>query len=242
MIRAVIFDLDNPLTDFMRMKEAGVEAAVDGMLDAGLRMPRDEMRRKLFQVYEREGIEDQQVFDKFLVQELGQIDYRVHAAAIVAYRRARGASLVPYPHVNYTLVEMLKRGLKIAVVSDAPRLQAWLRLVGLGLHHLISDVVAFEDTGKRKPHAAPFRRALELLDVAPAEAIMVGDWVERDVVGANSLGMVTVFARYGDTKETTHSGADYEIDDLLELLGIVEELNGAPQPGGGMPPREADRS
>src|SRR5262245_34224048 len=231
MIRAVIFDLDNTLTDFMRMKEAGVEAAVEGMLDAGLRMPRDEVRRKLYQVYEREGIEDQQVFDKFLVQELGAIDYRVHAAAIVAYRRARAASLVPYPHVNFTLVELLKRGIMIAVVSDAPRLQAWLRLVGLGLHHLFTNVVAYEDTMQRKPHAAPFQRALEKLEVAPAEAIMLGDWAERDVVGAKSLGMVTVFARYGDTKDTAHSGADYEIDDCMELLGIIERLNsGPPEP------------
>ena len=33
LIRAIVFDLDNTLTDFMRMKEAGVEAAVDGMLE-----------------------------------------------------------------------------------------------------------------------------------------------------------------------------------------------------------------
>jgi FMN phosphatase YigB (HAD superfamily) len=212
MIRAVIFDLDNTLTDFFRMKEAAVEAAVDGMIDAGLPFPREEALIKLYRIYEREGIEDQRVFDKFLEQELGEIDYRVHAAGIVAYRRARAAALVPYPHVNYTLVEMVKQGLRLAVVSDAPRRQAWLRLCSLGLHHLIDHVVTFE-------------KALDLLEVAPAEALMVGDWAERDVIGAKQLGMATVFARYGDTKSTIHSGADYEIDDCLELLGIVRELN-----------------
>jgi putative hydrolase of the HAD superfamily len=225
MIRAVIFDLDNTLTDFFRMKEAAVEAAVDGMIDAGLPFPREEALIKLYRIYEREGIEDQRVFDKFLEQELGEIDYRVHAAGIVAYRRARAAALVPYPHVNYTLVEMVKQGLRLAVVSDAPRRQAWLRLCSLGLHHLIDHVVTYEDTGQRKPHAAPFEKALDLLEVAPAEALMVGDWAERDVIGAKQLGMATVFARYGDTKSTIHSGADYEIDDCLELLGIVRELN-----------------
>ena len=37
MIKAVIFDLDNTLTDFMRMKENAVDAAVDAMVDAGVK-------------------------------------------------------------------------------------------------------------------------------------------------------------------------------------------------------------
>lgn len=230
MIKAVIFDLDNTLTDFMGMKRASVEAAVDGMLDAGLQMTRDEALAKLLAVYDREGIEDQQAFDKFLLEYVGQIDYRVNAAGIVAYRRVRSAALVPYPHVHYTLVALIKQGLRIAVVSDAPRLQAWLRLCAMSLHHLIDHVVAFEDTGQRKPHEAPFRRALQLLGLEPAETVMVGDWVERDVVGARQVGIRTVFARYGDTKDVKHSDADYEIDDCMELLAIVRELNG---PAGG---------
>ena len=55
---------------------------------------------------------------------------------------------------------------------------------------------------------------------------MIGDWAERDVVGGRSLGMKTVFARYGDTFDTQESGADYDIDDVFELVGIVDRLNG----------------
>src|SRR6266853_704131 len=66
MIRAIIFDLDNTLTDFMKMKRAAIDAAVDGMLDAGLTLPREEVATRIYQVYDREGIEYQQVFDRFL--------------------------------------------------------------------------------------------------------------------------------------------------------------------------------
>jgi putative hydrolase of the HAD superfamily len=225
MIKAVILDVDNTLTDFMGVKHAAVEAAVDGMIDAGLPMSRDEALHKLYQVYEREGIEDQLAFDKFFTEAYGHIDYRFHAAGVVAYRRVRAAALVPYPHVTYTLVELVKKGIRLAVVTDAPRLQAWLRLCSLGLHHLIDHVVAFEDTGRRKPDSAPFRRVLELLEMESSDALMVGDWAERDMVGAKQIGMTTVFARYGDIKNTVHSGADYEIDDCIELLRIIEEIN-----------------
>jgi HAD superfamily hydrolase (TIGR02253 family) len=225
MIRAIIFDLDNTLTDFMKMKRAAIDAAVDGMLDAGLTLPREETAEKIYAVYEREGIEYQQVFDRFLSEELGRIDFKILTSAIIAYRRARDSYLVLYPHVNLTLLELLKRGLKLAVVSDAPRLQAWMRLAQLKLEHLFDPVVAFEDTGERKPSPKPFARALELLQVEPREAIMVGDWPERDVVGAGALGIRTAFARYGDTFGTERSGADWDLTDVYDLVEIVDRLN-----------------
>jgi len=225
MIRAIIFDLDNTLTDFMKMKRAAIDAAVDGMLDAGLTLPREEVASRIYQVYDREGIEYQQVFDIFLKEALGQIDFKILSSAIVSYRRARDSYLVLYPHVNLTLLELLKRGLKLAVVSDAPRLQAWMRLAHLQLQHLFSTVVAFEDTGERKPSPKPFVRAIEMLAIEPSEAIMVGDWPERDVVGAAKVGIRTAFARYGDTFGTQNSGADYDLNDVYELVAIVDCLN-----------------
>jgi len=52
---------------------------------------------------------------------------------------------------------------------------------------------------------------------------MVGDWVERDMVGASKVGMKTVFARYGNRFGTVNSEADYEIDSIAELIPIVEK-------------------
>ncbi len=225
MIRAIVFDLDNTLTDFMRMKEAAIQAAMDGMIDAGLKISRDELRGRIDAIYKERGLEFQQVFDELLARELGQIDPKILASGIVAYRRARESTLVLYPHVHMTLLELVKRGIRLGVVSDAPRMQVWLRLCNLGLQHLFDEVVTFDDTGERKPSPAPFREVLRRLGVEAAESLMVGDWAERDVVGAKSLGMKTVFARYGDTFDTKHSGADFDVDDIWMLVGIVDQLN-----------------
>ncbi len=225
MIRAVLFDLDNTLTDFMKMKEAAIEAAVAGMVDMGLPLGRDEARRNIYAVYEREGIEYQRVFDQFLKDLLGRVPPEILAAGIIHYRRVRDSYLVLYPHVRLTLTNLLRRGLQLAVVSDAPAVQAWQRLHHLELQHLFQPVITFDDTGERKPSPRPFRLALELLGAAPAEVLMVGDWPERDMIGARSVGMRTVFARYGDTFGTVDSGADYEVNDILELIAIVDALN-----------------
>ncbi len=225
MIKAIVFDIDNTLMDFMRMKRAAVDAAVDAMIDAGLTMPKGKMVEAIFKVYWQEGIEDQNIFNKFLLKEFGYVDYKILAAGIIGYKRAKEGTMTLYPHVKMTLTELLKTGMKMGAVSDAPRLQVWVRIVGLGLHHYFEHVVAFEDTGERKPSSKPFAKILSLLDAKPAETLMIGDWAERDIVGAKKMGMKTVWAKYGNEFDTKESGADYEINDILDLLKIVKEVN-----------------
>lgn len=225
MIKAVIFDLDNTLVDFMAMKRQAITAAIDSMIDAGLKLSRDEVQTRIDAIYKERGIEFQNVFDQLLYDIFQKVDYKILSAGIIAYRRAREAALVPYPHVNLTLVSLVKRGLKLAVISDAPSREAWLRLCYLNLHHMFDHVITFDDTGERKPSPVPFLKALELLQVQPHEAIMVGDWAERDMVGAAQVGITTVFARYGDTFGTVETNARYDINDVSELLDVIEQEN-----------------
>lgn len=225
MIKAVIFDIDNTLMDFMRMKRAAVDAAVDAMIDAGLNVKKEEMIEKIFKVYWEEGIEDQNIFDKVLKKELGQVDYKLLAAGIVGYKRAKEGHMTLYPHVKLTLTELMKMGIRMGVVSDAPRLPVWLRIVGLGLHHYFENVVSFDDTGERKPNIKPFKKILELMSLTPNEALMVGDWAERDIVGAKNAGMLTAWAKYGNQFDTKISGADFELDDIYQLIDVVKRAN-----------------
>ena len=225
MIKAVIFDLDNTLLDFMKMKEYAVKAAIAGMIEAGLDIDPDESYETIIDIYEKEGWENQQVFNKFLNKTIGEVNNKYLAAGIVAYRRAREANLLLYPNVNHTLVELIKMSVKLAVVSDAPSREAWMRIYYLNLHHHFDVVLTFDDTNARKPSPIPFEMALSKLHIDPEEALMVGDWPERDVVGANKLGIRTIFARYGDAFGTVDSGADWDINDVYEIVGIVNELN-----------------
>lgn len=221
-IRAVVFDLDNTLVDFMAMKRQAVDAAIGAMMDAGLALTFDQVKTHIDSIYQEQGIEYQQVFDRLLTDVLGYVDPRIISAGIIAYRRAREAALKPYPHVTATLMQLNRMGIKLAVLSDAPTREAWLRLCFINYHHFFDVVVTFDDTGERKPSPKPFQTALSRLGVDAHEAIMVGDWAERDMVGAQNVGMKTAFAKYGDSFGNQNTDAvDFVLNDIKQLLDII---------------------
>ena len=226
-IKGVIFDLDNTLLDFMKIKEFAVKAAVKGMIEAGLMVDEEDSYTEIVRIYEEFGWENQKVFDVFIEKQIGHVEHKYLAAGIVAYRRAREANLMAYPNVNKTLMALAKSGIKLGVVSDAPSREAWMRIYYLNLYHFFDVVITFDDSGERKPSEKPFKLCLDALDLDPDETIMVGDWPERDVVGAKNLGMKTAFARYGDTFGTVHSGADWDLNDIYQLFMIINEYNGS---------------
>jgi len=224
MIKAVLFDLDNTLIDFMKVKRKSVDAAINAMLAAGVKLEKKEATKILYEIYWKHGIEHQHIFQKFLRRVIGKLDYKALAGGIVAYRKTQAGILFPYTDVVPTLKRLRRQKLKLAIVSDAPRLKAWIRLVELGIQDYFDVVVCHEDTGSYKHTGLPFKRALKLLRLNPEQCLMVGDWPERDIVGAKKLGIRTAFARYGATKKVRHSGADYEIDSVSEVVGILNKL------------------
>jgi len=225
MIKAVLFDLDNTLIDFLKMKRHSCSAAIDAMIGAGLNVEHDKAFKMLFSLYDEHGLEEKTIFQKFLRKIMGKVDYKILANGIVAYRRVRLGYLEAYPNVDYVLLKLKGKGIKLGIVTDAPRIKAWIRLASIKLSNYFDAVVTFEDTKQFKPSKMPFKAALSRLNVKAEECLMVGDWPERDIKGAKSLGMKTCFARYGNP-QARKPHADYEIDNLKAILGVVDGENG----------------
>ncbi|HUR61401.1 MAG TPA: HAD-IA family hydrolase [Candidatus Thermoplasmatota archaeon] len=225
-VRAVLFDLDNTLVDFMRMKRVASDAAARAMMAAGADFPFSALEAGdiLFGEYLAD-IEGDQVFEAFLRRHhrraLGmgqhQVD-RITAAAVNAYLKAKMLHMEPYAGVRPTLVALTKAGLRLGVLTDAPRFKAYQRLDAAGLVDFFEFVVTFTDHGERKPHERPFRTALDLLGLPPHQVLMVGDWPEKDMAGAQAVGMRTAWARYGKPGAQVPLEAEMVLDRVEELI------------------------
>ena len=127
-----------------------------------------------------------------------------------------------YDDVAATLQVLRTRGLRLGLISNTHRCLASFQ-AHFELDHLISVAVSSSDHGFMKPHPSIFRAALELMGVAPADAVMVGDSLPHDVFGARQAGMHSVLLARGDRR--TGAGPDVPvIRTLAELPALVENL------------------
>ena len=225
MIKAVIFDLDNTLLDFMKMKSSSIKAAISGMIESGLDLDPEKAIKEIFDIYNKKGYEYQDVLSEFITNKVGQLDYKILAGGVVEYKKAKEESLSLYPEAYQTLILLSKMGLRLGIVSDAPSREAWIRLYTVKIHHLFDEVVTFNDTGVHKPGKEPFELMINKLNLKFENCIMIGDWPDRDIKGANQLGMKTAFAEYGSTENIPHSGADYDLKNITDIIHVIKDLN-----------------
>ncbi|MNB78721.1 Pyrimidine 5'-nucleotidase YjjG [compost metagenome] len=85
-------------------------------------------------------------------------------------------------------------------------------------------VVISGSFGKGKPDKAIFGHALELLDIAPEQGIMVGDKLTTDILGGLSAGLTTVWINRTEKAHDPEIQPDYRIGHLSELLPLVQSL------------------
>jgi putative hydrolase of the HAD superfamily len=139
----------------------------------------------------------------------------VVARAIVGrWEHARHFEL--YDEVISVLTELRQAGLKLGLVSNTSRdLDAFVRHFSLDVDAWISS----GSHGKVKPSPLIFAAALELLGVAPGDAVMVGDSVEDDVLGAQACGIRAILldrsGRYPERVDRIES-----LRELPEVLGL----------------------
>jgi putative hydrolase of the HAD superfamily len=222
-IRAIIFDLDNTLIDFMKFKKACISASVDAMISKGLNISKKDAIDMIFQIYNEYGMEYQKIFEPFLQKAKGEVDMRLLATAVSAYRKEKRKFMKPYPNVIPTLKKLRAKGIKLAILTDAPKFQAYTRLADLDLLYEFNPIICFEDTYEKKPHPAPFKKMLKELNLKPEQVLMVGDMPDRDIKGAKAVGMKTCLAKYGlvDHVKPGKIKADYEIGEIGELVKII---------------------
>ncbi len=105
--------------------------------------------------------------------------------------------VVPDPRVVAAVTRLRASGLRLAVVTNGSSANQRAKLARSGVEGLLDAVVVSGEVGVSKPDPQIFARALEALEVAPGEAVFVGDDPRRDVVGAARVGMSTVWVSRG---------------------------------------------
>lgn len=132
--------------------------------------------------------------------------------------RAYPHKLEVFPDTRGTLEWLRESGYRLGVITSGPEYQR-LKLRVAGLDGYFDVIVTRDDVNAIKPEPKIFLEALARVGVEPEEAIMVGDSLSQDVMGAKNVGMRAVWVNRSG--EEDYHFADYEVRTLTELMRIL---------------------
>jgi len=127
--------------------------------------------------------------------------------------------------------ELKRRGYRLALVADGYPGTYRNVLTQHGIYECFDAFAISEEVGVCKPDPRMFTCALDQLGIPPQEygrTMMVGNYLERDVKGANALGMISVWIDWAPRRPKIPADESevpaHTIREPLELLAVVEQI------------------
>lgn len=233
MIKAIIFDFDNTLEEWLPFEDE-VEEHISGEL-----AEKYGIDAKAFKdIFDR--IKVTYLHSHSLPQDYGRDMWFSEALAnfgvynadlnpiINHYWELITERIRVFPGTHQTLELLKKQGYRLGMLSDSDGDRYWkdMRIKKLDVAQYFDVILTSDDIGANKPHPRCFLEVCKQLHVRPEETIMVGDNPPKDLPTAYELGMYTVWQREGVPKNQKDHVMPYMnaiIDSIEEVPRVAQE-------------------
>lgn len=230
----LFFDLDNTLWDFERNSHETFNELYHNHLLKNKKIPSVDAfiqvytghNTRLWSLYRDNLISKEELRDtRFLItlKEFG-IDDTVLANNLseeYIYRSPRKGIL--FPGTIETL-ELLKNRFQLHIITNGFEEIQHIKLEFSGLNKYFRCLITSEQAGSKKPDAGIFNYALKQAKALPEESLMIGDDLDVDIIGANAVGMDTIFFDPLHTNTSTLPPT-HCIDTIPDILPFIDSLN-----------------
>jgi putative hydrolase of the HAD superfamily len=221
MIRALLFDLDDTLyceSDFL----AGGYREVAKSVASVCGRPWENIYSLMTATWAREG---RHAVLGAVLEGFPGLGFNI--ADLVEVYRNHPPQIRLFP--GYAeLLQDLRSCYRIGILTDgAPEVQR-AKCAALGLHEMVDCILYTWENGreKEKPHPLPFLQMLERLRVRPAEALFIGDNIDKDIHGARGVGIRSVHVQRPPLACCVQGGEDrdFVVETLAQLPLILRQL------------------
>lgn len=246
MIKGLLFDLNGTLIDILTNEEdfTTYRVTADFLDYYGIKIYPEQLREKYFALNRRQRKESNEKFPEFDVAKifceiiencavspdsLYRKDpvKRLELAQTVSrvFRAASRHKLALYDGVK-DLLDIFKNKYKLGAVTDGQTLWAVPELKSCSLEEYFSFVLVSGDLGFRKPDQRMFDMAAEKMALPKEEILFIGNDMYRDIYGAKTAGIKSVFFRSNQGDHDFHGAeADYIIYHFRELINAINFIN-----------------
>ncbi len=156
-------------------------------------------------------------FQKML-ERIGAFDISDCLALDSQYWNVFMAHIKPEPYVMDFLKEL---HLPKCIVTDFTAEAQYKKLIKLQMDPWIDHLVTSEEAGVEKPHPFIYTVALNKLGLKPEECIMIGDNYKKDCIGAQAMGIDSIYYK-GDLDKQDAGKGIYVLSNFHDILHWME--------------------
>lgn len=143
-----------------------------------------------------------------------------------AFHREKFSDMIKlFPGIKELLAELKKKGYRTGLVTSRLLKTTMQGLEAFGIKELFDVIVTADDTARHKPDPQPVEIALEKLNSAPEQTVMLGDTM-FDILCAKNAGVTSVLVSWslalGGAEDFGESRPDFIISHAEELFNIID--------------------
>lgn len=213
--KVIIFDFDGTLCDTRSNIIIAFRATMEHL---GLEMRDEETCGATIGLTLRDGFKS--MYPDF---DDAKIDYCVETYRQIFAERRKELMPDLFPGVKETLEALRKRGYRMTIATSRLTDSLMLFMRHHGIDHYFEYAVGSDSVAHHKPHPEPALKTLAALNIAPSEAIMVGD-MPVDIAMAHNAGIRAIGVDYGNAtrEELEAAEADWIVDSITKILEIIK--------------------
>lgn len=244
-IKGVLFDLGNTLLyfngDWPEVLARADEGMVNQLEKAGLALDRAafsrDFRRRLDHYHNQREVDFIEhstariLRDTLSAHGIDQVEETVIEDALESLYAASQEYWIPEADLLPMMDALKAAGYRLGVISNAGDDRDVQTLVDKAkICPYLEFVLTSAASGRRKPDGRIFAFGLQLFGLSPNEVVMVGDTLTADILGANLIGITSVWiTRRADTpgnrKNQDLIKPSAKIDTLAELPELLASLD-----------------
>ncbi|GIV04830.1 MAG: pyrophosphatase PpaX [Fimbriimonadales bacterium] len=215
-LRAILFDIDGTLIDTVDLIVKALDYTYRKHL--GVALPREEIRRLI-------GLPLKVQMHYLDDRVAGNAPHDLMEADEVAYYKAHRDQERVIPEAVQAVQTAYRKGYAVALVTSKNREELQITLPKLTVDAYVDTVVTADDTERHKPAPDPVLKALERLQVAPEQAIYIGDTV-FDLSCGRAAGVLVGAVAWGAhlPEDLRAAQPDYYFETPTDLLNWIEQL------------------
>ena len=216
-IRAVVFDFDGTLADTIPLIAAAWNFALQPIFGQTWTIPEivalfgptdAQMLRRQLQNHTQNEAEITAVIDNYF-----------------AHYEAAHAIAQPFDKINELLEELNERGFILGLMTGKGRRAADITLRELGWQNRFACVITGDESTRPKPAPDGILQVLAALQIAPANAVYIGD-LPVDIRAGRTAGCRTIAAGWNafDADELRQSQPDFWAETPQQIIAILDSI------------------